>query len=363
MKDNNLKQDVANMQHSIIGAGKAINKDFKTNSHPEAKWFTEGENMGLFIHYGICTVNSKVDLSWGMMANKPWELKMGVDYTITPDEYFGLAGSFKPDKYDPEKWIKAISEAGFTYAVFTTRHHDGFAMWPSEYGEFNTKNYLGGFDFVKPFVDACNKYNIKVGLYYSPPDWYYNREYMSFNYGSVQGANVLSFEGREHYDTKHRPVLLPEKPLGWEEKFTNYVSAQIRELITNYGRVDMLWFDGSIDNYEAAISIEEIRELQPWIVVNPRLHNQGDFETFECKMPDKKPGCIWEHEAIWAEGPWWAYVEQSEGYKSVEWLMKTYEDVKAWDGNLLLNVGPKRDGSLPDEVYEKLEEFKLQGDE
>ena len=293
-----------------------------------------------------------------MLANKPWEIKMGEDFTITPEEYFNLAENFKPDKYDPEKWVKAIAEAGFTYAVFTTRHHDGYAMWPSNYGDFNTKNYFNGYDFVKPFVDSCNKYNIKVGLYYSPPDWYYNREYMSFNYGSVQGANALSFENRPHFGTSHQPIKIPEKPKGWDDDFTKYVNNQIIELLTNYGRIDMLWFDGSIDQYEKAISIEEMRNIQPWIIVSPRLHNQGDFETFECQMPNKNPNCIWEHEAIWQEGPWWAYMEQSNGYKPVEWLVKTFEDVKAWNGNLLINVGPRCDGILPEEFYEKLNLLK-----
>ena len=351
-------QDVAQMQHEMIGAKKLTDSNFEFNNHPEAQWFASGGNMGLFIHFGISTVNSKVDLSWGMMANKPWEQKMGVDYTVTPDEYFKLAKEFHPTDYNPEKWIRAIAEAGFTYAVFTTRHHDGFAMWPSQYGEFNTKHYLGGYDFVKLFVQACRKYNIKVCLYYSPPDWYYNRYYMSFHYGSVQGANVMSFHDRPHFDMKHKPAEIPNKPMGWEDAFTEYVNHQIKELITNYGRIDMLWFDGSIEQYGKAVSIEEIRKLQPWILVNPRLHHKGDFETFECRLPENKPNCIWEHEAIWAEGPWWAYMEQSKEYRSVEWLLKTYEKVKEWNGNFLINAGPMADGSLPNEVYEKLESLK-----
>jgi alpha-L-fucosidase len=356
-KINKNSIDVASMQHDIIGASKFEIQNFVYNPHPDAKWFINGGNLGLFIHYGISTVNAKVDISWGMMANKPWEIKMGEDLSIMPKEYFKLAENFKPDNYNPNKWVRAIAEAGFTYAVFTTRHHDGFAMWPSNFGDFNTKNYLDGYDFVKLFIEACRKYNIKVGLYYSPPDWYYNREYMSFNYGSVQGSNALSFEGREHFDVNHKPIVLPKKPNGWEDNFTKYVSNQIKELITNYGRIDMLWFDGSIEQYEKVISIDEIRSIQPWIIVNPRLHHKGDFETFECRMPEKKPNCVWEHEVIWADGPWWAYMEQSKGYRSAKWAMDLYKNVKKWNGNLLINVAPRADGSLPKEVYEKLKDI------
>jgi len=351
--------DTAKQQHEIIGTKKLDDSKFIFNSHPDAGWFKNGGNLGLFIHFGISAVNGNIDLSWGMMANKPWEEKLKVDFTITPNEYFNLAKKFNPENFNPDKWIKSIKDAGFTYAVFTTRHHDGFAMWPSDFGDFSTKNYLNGYDFVKKFVDACNKYDIKVGLYYSPPDWYYNREYMSFNYGSLKGANAASFEGRHHFDINHKQVDLPEKPVHWEDEFTKYVDGQIRELITNYGKIDMLWFDGSIEQYDKVISINEIRKFQPWIIINPRLHHMGDFQTFECLSPDEKPNCVWEHEAIWADGPWWGYTKQSKFYRSTEWFLKTFEQIKKWNGNFLVNVGPMSDGELPQEVYEKLDEIKM----
>ncbi|MCK9479621.1 MAG: alpha-L-fucosidase [Firmicutes bacterium] len=354
----NHMANAAQMQHDLIGVQGLSNEGVAFNPHPQAAWFKKGGNMGLFIHFGISAVSGKVDLSWGMMANKPWEQKIGVDFTVTPNEYFSFAQSFEPKNYDPEKWILAIKEAGFTYAVFTAKHHDGFAMWPSEYGSFSTKNYLSGFDFVEGYVNACRKHNIKIGLYYSPPDWYYNREYMSFNYGSVHGANAVSFEGRPHYDALHKPTTLKSKPNKFEDAFTEYVDKQIRELITKYGKIDMLWFDGSIDKYEKVISIDEIRKIQPWIIINSRLHHMGDFKTFECKMPKEKPTVVWEYEEIWADGPWWGYMEQSKGYKPAGWLVDAFERTKKWNGNFLINVGPMADGELPQEVYSRLSEVK-----
>lgn len=344
----------AEQQHEIIGVQKTT-QPFEITTHPEAQWFLKGGNLGLFIHFGICTVDGGVDLSWGMIDEKPWDEWEGVNLTITPAAYFDLAKSFNPTQFDPDNWMKAIADAGFTYAVFTTRHHDGFALWPSEYGDFSTKNFMGGRDLVAEYIAACRKYNLKVGLYYSPPDWYYNRNYMTFHFGSGKPQ----YPDRKHYGLHHEVIeTLPEKPQGWEEAYVAYVNGQIHELLSNYGRIDLLWFDGSMDDPTKALTIEEIRSIQPWIIVNHRLHGHGDFDTFECRMPESRPQGPWEGCHIWPENCGWAQMERSTTYKPASWVYENYRQAREWGGNYLINVGPDKTGQLPDQFYDGVRELK-----
>ena len=173
----------AEEQHKIIHVASSSNARSHTQ-HPEAQWFANAA-LGLFIHWGIPSVSGEFDLSWGMWKNEPGTRKLcaqiyglqGPGLTITPEEYWELARDFNPQEFQPEKMLKAAKEAGFTYAVLTAKHHDGFALWPSEYGDFSTKNYMGGRELVGEYVEACRKTGMKVGLYFSPPDWYFTRRY------------------------------------------------------------------------------------------------------------------------------------------------------------------------------------------
>ena len=127
-------------------------ENFQRTTHPDAQWFGEA-GFGLFIHWGISSVHGGIDLSWGMMDEKPWDPEN--KHVIPAEEYYKLAEHFKPDKYNPDKWLKAAKEVGIRYAVMTTRHHDGYAMWPSDYGELGVKKCLPGVDFVDGFAKAC----------------------------------------------------------------------------------------------------------------------------------------------------------------------------------------------------------------
>jgi alpha-L-fucosidase len=350
------KAQQAKQQHEVIGIKKAEERNhFVRNPHPDAQWFFESGNLGLFIHYGISTVSGEGDLSWGMIDRTPWDEAVGGNFTITPRKYWDLARKFNPTHFQPLDWMKAIAEAGFTYAVFTTRHHDGFAMWPSDYGALNTKNYMGGRDLVGEYVEACRKYGIKVGLYYSPPDWYVHRYYMSFLYGSGK------MPGREHSGLDHEPIgELPPVPPALEADYIEYCNNQVRELFTRYGKIDLLWFDGSVSDLSKAITIDEIRSYQPGIVVNDRLHGIGDYcSQYECRLPDERPKEeIWEHCHIWPENCGWAHMNRSSGYRSAKWVFDSYQTVKNWGGNMLINVGPRADGTLPEVFYTRIKELK-----
>ena len=351
--DNNTRQDDVHTQHAIIGVQtQTTDAEPQRTTHPDAQWFPDA-GLGLFIHWGISAVEGVGDLSWSMMKRPPgYRTKVlerygpvAIQGTMTPRRYWQQAERFAPDRYEPAKWLQAAKDAGCTYAVLTTRHHDGFALWPSDHGNFSTKNHLHGQDLVKTYVDACREVGLKVGFYYSPPDWYFNQDRMSFHYGDEPVLGV-----------DHEPVSLEKPPVGkdprMDDSFRKYIHGQVQELLTRYGRIDLLWFDGRAHN---AISIDEIRQLQPHIVVNGRGHGVGDFATHECKFPDHKPDPWWEYCHIMNDGAW-GYLKH-ETYKPAGWALSEMIKARCWGGNFLLNVGPDARGQLPDVYYRRMQEI------
>ncbi|MFB6136563.1 MAG: alpha-L-fucosidase [Halobacteriaceae archaeon] len=299
------------------------------------EWFDEA-GLGLFVHWGIASAHGGVDLSWGMMRNRPWTDDPGRG--ITPEEYYALAEEFDPDAYDPDRWLAAAREAGMEYAVLTTRHHDGFALWPSEHGEFSTAQYLDGRDLVGEFVDACRRQGVRVGFYYSPPDW---------NHPATPDPVGDYEEWRERHEASWDPEA--------EREFYEYVKGQVRELVTRYGDLDVFWFDGSVPSGAAEL-YDVVRGEQPGILVNDRCDSSlGDFSTPETELPQRPVEGRWELCYTWG-GPGWGHVAD-ETYRDLAWTTEHLAKTVGRGGNLLLNVGPKGDGSLPEAAYERLDEL------
>jgi len=298
------------------------------NSHPNAQWFPKA-GLGLFIHWGMVAVKGSGDLSWCMLANKPWK-----DATITPNDYYACASQWKPTDINFDKMLKAAKAAGVTYAVFVTKHHDGFTLWPSKYGEIGTKYQFGGRDFVKEFVAACRKNKIRVGLYFSPPDWYFGRQYKSY-----------SFRGSEQLDMDHKPTVLPKKPADFEQKRREFIQNQVTELLTNYGKIDLIWFDGG----GGEIPNKTVRELQPGIVINKRNGGGGDYGDSEGALPQKRfNGWFETCETCWPSRKW-SYTEDY-GWDTAPEVITELVKLRAWGGNLLANVGPKASGEVPQQA-------------
>lgn len=368
-----MAQDKAELevkgQHEAIKVAKISEKTGLYNPDPRASWFPEA-GIGLFLHWGISTVRATLDLSWGMICgwefagrtateeeiremNKPLrERKIGKHFT--PNQYFDLAKDFKGERFDADAILKKAKETGFRYAVFTTRHHDGFAMWPSKYGNFSTKNYLGGRDFVREFAEACRKYGLKVGFYYSPPDWHFNKNYMSFLVETAKKRNPAL----PYLDADYNPTTLPsaEETQKHNEVYGAYVAGQIEELLTEYGKVDLLWFDGGMPEGQV-YPMDKIRALQPGIVVNSRLHGTGDFETMEVKVKeaDSRPEGWWEYCTMWMTRGW-AYMKDVP-YRPLSAISAEYARTVAWGGNYLPDIGPMADGTLPKEAIQTLDAF------
>jgi len=357
-------------EHTNIGIEASKNPAAVHTMHPDAQWFPDA-GLGLFIHWGISSVRA-INISWPMRPGRalakvkltPEERERVIresDYNlngkppeITPDEYFEQAKSVNPQKYDPDKWLKAAKKAGFTYAVLTTRHHEGFALWPSAYGEFNTKKYMGGRDLVKDFVEACRRNGIKVGLYYSPPNWYFDRDYMNFLYdgGSKMNPELPPLGPDLKPRTSQKTA---EEKKKHQEEYARIVKGQIEELLTRYGKIDLLWFDGKppIPNGNNVISIERIRELQPGIVINPRLHGHGDFITYERTLGTDKVATTWaEFCNTWTNS--WPHVAGA-AFRSDGYVLGQFVTARSLGINYLLGVGPMSTGEFTPEIYQNMD--------
>jgi len=327
--------DEADLQASALR--QSIRANTGSNKHPDAQWFPQA-GLGLFIHWGMVSQLGSGDLSWCMLANKPWK-----DKTMTPNEYYACAAKWNPDKINFADMLRKAKAAGINYAVFVTKHHDGFTLWPSKYSDIGTQNTFNGRDFVKEFVTACRKNNIRVGLYYSPPDWWFDRKYKNFSY-----KNSVKL------DMDHKPTVIPEKPADHDQKRCELVRNQVTELLTNYGKIDLIWFDGGFGE----IPNSEVRRLQPGIVINNRNGGNGDYGDTEGKLPEKRfTGWFETCETCWPSGKW-SYTEEW-GWDTASDVITELVKLRSWGGNLLANVGPKSDGTIPQQALNAWKEMSV----
>ncbi len=365
-------KDDVQAEHGQIGNVRT--KSTLHTNHPDAQWYPDA-GLGLFLHWGISSVRA-MNISWPMIPGRPLAEKRikdpdeidrivrEMDYqlsgskpAITPLEYWEMAKTFNPDNYHPEIWLQKAKEAGFTYVVLTAKHHEGFALWPTKYGNFNTATYGDGKDLIKTYVDACRKVGLKVGLYYSGPDWYFDKDYMNFLYYKVRRENPEFPELGP--DLKPRTQKHTKEEIkGHQKAYAEMVRGQILELLTNYGTIDLLWFDGKppLRNASTLVTQDEIRKLQPNIVINSRFHGKGDFKTFERHLPENRP--IMDKE--WAEfcNPWngsWPYVKRP--YKELNLVLDDLVRSRSMGINYLLGIGPMANGDLAPEAYENIDKL------
>ncbi len=353
-------------EHALIGVGSA--QASAHTQHPDAQWFPDA-GMGLFIHWGLSSVKA-MNISWPMIPGRAlakkriddpaereriiresdWNLN-GRKPQITPNEYWLMVKDFNPQKYDPDKWLKAAKAAEFAYAVLTTRHHEGFALWPSAYDDFNTKNYMDGRDLVKDYVAACRRNGLKVGFYYSPPDWHFDRDYMNFLYHGAAKLNP-EFPALDA-DLKPRSTShSKEDTARHQSEYARLVNGQVEELLTRYGKIDLLWFDGKPSaGTNKIISQERIRELQPGIVINPRLHGHGDFVTFERTLTPSEPVTGWaEFCNTWTTA--WPHTEQP--FRAPGYVLGQLATSRSVGVNYLLGVGPMSSGEFCEAIYDNM---------
>ena len=299
----------------IMMAQEAESSDQKAK---RMEWFSDAK-LGIFIHWGIYAVNG-IDESWSFFNGY-----------ISHEDYMKQMDGFKAKKYDPDYWAKLISESGARYAVLTSKHHDGVALWPTKCNDLHF-----GKDYIKPFMKALRTEGLKTGLYFSLLDW-----------SHPDYPNFTRDEKRYENDS-----------LRWD-RFVDFNFCQLNEIVTNYNP-DLYWFDGdweqSAERWKTPMIRETILSHNPNAIFNSRLQGYGDYATPEQGLPVKSPEDeYWE--LCMTMNDSWGYQHNDKNYKSPNQVIRIFVDCISMGGNLLLDIGPKADGTIPDEQINILKEL------
>lgn len=305
-----------------------------------SEWFRH-DRFGMFIHWGLYSIPARGEWSRG-------------SHQIPDDLYYSYFDQFNPEKYNPREWARVAKEAGMKYAVLTAKHHDGFCLFDSALTDFKATNTPAGRDLVREYVEAFREVGLKVGLYYSIIDW-----------------DHPAYPAYQHHSHPHRNDEAYKERRPFSE-YLEYMHGQVRELCSNYGKIDILWFDYSYnemtgEKWEATKLIKMVRELQPDVLTDNRLEvsgtgfgslataepkfYSGDFVSPECIIPPR--GIVNE---LGEPIPWeacitlndnWGYSSTDTNYKDESIVVRKLVECVSKGGNLLLNVGPDAYGSIP----------------
>jgi len=279
-------------------------------------WWRDAR-FGMFVHYGL----------YSQIGRNEWVMALE---NYKAEEYQKFADNFQVKEGAAREWVQLAKNAGMKYVVFTTRHHDGFSLWDSKVNPYNSVNHGPKRDLVREFVHACREFDLKIGFYSSLMDWHHPDSFIA---------------GRDA-DARRR--------------FTDYIKELNRELMTNYGKIDILWYDvpAPMTSYEGWNSLEMnqmVRELQPHIIINNRSLLKEDFGTPEGHI-DPLADRDWEACMTFNDISW-GYVdsEQAKPYSyNAQRIVRMLNTATRSNGNLLLNIGPAPDGSVPTEAVEPL---------
>lgn len=319
------------------------------------KWWREAR-FGMFIHWGVYAQLAGVYDGHEINKAGEWIMNRG---KIPVAKYQQVAKQFNPVKYNPDEWVRMAKDAGMKYIVITSKHHDGFALFKTKASKWNVVDATPyGKDLLQPLAAACKKYNMKLGFYYShAQDWN--------NPGGAVSRKVTS-EGWANPDSAKIDAYTKEHDGHWDPAqetatFAQYIDKvavpQVREILTNYGDVAVLWWDTPTNmTDDAATKLNNLLKLQPHIITNDRLKRPnfpGDTKTPEQRIP--KPGEM--------EGDWetcmtmngtWGFKSGDNKWKSNETLIRNLIDIASKGGNYLLNIGPKADGTFPEQSIQSL---------
>ncbi|MCK8487028.1 alpha-L-fucosidase [Paenibacillus sp. MBLB2552] len=315
------------------------------------EWFLR-DRFGMFIHWGL----------YAIPARGEWVRSVEKMDSQTYQAYFE---AFHPERYDPQAWAKTAKASGMKYAVLTAKHHDGFCLYDSKLTDYKSTKTPCGRDLVREFLDAFRHEGIKVGLYYSLLDWHHP-DYPA-------------------YGDRHHPMRENEAYKNRTPDFENYLAymhGQVKELLTDYGRLDLMWFDFSYDGmtgetWRATELIRMIRSLQPHVLIDNRLdasgeyggsiksadplEYSGDFASPEQIIPPAgvvdARGCPVPWEACITLNNNWGYHANDPMYKSPKTVIRKLIECVSKNGNLLLNVGPNAKGEIPAESRRILAEI------
>ena len=330
-----------------------ISKNYEWPTDPEVlKKLDQWQDLkfGIMFHWGVYSV-SGISESWALCSEDRFTARRkkilpGATYGDFKKWYWGLADSFNPTKFNPTEWAAIMKDAGFKYLIFTTKHHDGFCLWPSEYtdyciakGPYKDSKYS---NVAYHVFDAFRQQNFMIGAYFSKPDWHC--EYYWDPALSTPTRNP-------NYDIKKSPEV-------WA-KYQQYTANQINELMSDYGKIDILWLDGGWVRKDKGqdIKLDEImdnaRKKQPGLIAVDRTvpGRNENYQTPELRIPKTQLNHPWESNITLTNTWGW---NPNPKYKSVNWVINSLTEVVAKGGCLVLNVGPTGEGIIEEEVIIRL---------
>lgn len=304
-----------------------------TPTDGDTSWFVK-DRFGLFIHWGL----------YALPARHEWVKNQERIDSATYDKYFR---HFDPDLYDPALWATAASNAGMKYFVVTTKHHEGFCLWDSALTDYKATNTPYGKDLLHPMVDAFRAQDMKVGFYHSLLDWHHP-----------------DYTVDMHHPMRDNPAEIEANKNRDLSCYAEYLHGQTRELLTQFGKVDILWYDFSYegkgkDAWQSEKLLKTVRELQPGIILDDRLALDYGWDI---KTPEQFQPREWVHvggqpvvwEACQTFSGSWGYHRDEESWKSLEQLLRMLIDSVSKGGNLLLNVGPTGRGEFDERALDRL---------
>ena len=277
------------------------------------RWWHDAR-FGMFVHWGL----------YAQVGRNEWVMNRE---RIPLKDYEKLAETWKPKPRPAREWARLASQAGMKYMVMTTKHHEGFCLWDTQQTDYNAAKRGPGRDLVQEYVDACREFGLRIGFYYSLMDWHH-----------PDGARCAK-------DEKAR------------RRFVDFTHGCVRELCSNYGKIDIMWYDvswplPSPELWESAKMNAMVRRLQPDIIINNRSQLPEDFGTPEEHVAAEKEGRAWE--ACMTFNGSWGYMPIATTWRPAREVAGLLQNVTAGGGNLLLNIGPKPDGSVPEQATERL---------
>ncbi|MGQ9620983.1 MAG: alpha-L-fucosidase [Bacteroidales bacterium] len=338
--------------HSLT-AQKVLSKDERM------AWWREAR-FGMFIHWGVYSIPAGTWNGRQIGGIGEWIMNRG---KIPVRDYMEMAKQFNPVKYDPDAWVRMAKEAGMKYIVITSKHHDGFALFKSEASKWNVVDHTAyGKDLLKPLAEACERYGIKLGFYYSQAQDWVNPGGSAIRRLTKEGWANPDSVIIDAYTREHNGHWDPAQETRSFDKYIDEVAVpQVKELLTSYGKVAILWWDtptGMTD--EAAEKLQALLSLQPEIITNDRLKRPnfpGDHKTPEQRIPNlaELDGTDWE--TCMTMNNTWGYKSYDKNYKTPQTLIRNLIDIVSKGGNFLLNVGPTAEGEFPPESIEILKEI------
>lgn len=317
------------------------------------EWFNH-DRFGMFIHWGIYAIPARGE--WVRSVEE-----------ISIEDYQQYFDEFNPVDFDPKKWARLAREAGMKYAVLTAKHHDGFCLFDSKLTDYKATNTKCGRDLVREYIEAFRAEGLKVGLYYSLLDWHH--------------PDYPAYKDKQHPMRNNEAYKELDKKCDWDN-YIKYFHGQVEELVTGYGKLDLMWFDFSYDQYtgekwKATELVRMIRKHQPDIIIDNRLEVSGSgFGSIATDNPTEASGDYVSPEQIippcgfkdesGRNIPWeacitmnknWGYCAKDKDFKPSETLIKKLVECVSKNGNMLLNVGPDAKGNIPDESVQILTEI------